>query len=786
VSVTAPATATFSVAGTGSPTLAYQWQTSTNGGATWSNVGSNAPSYTTPATNAGANGTRVRVQLTDASSNLVSRVATLTVLTGSVSGVGYCFSNAAGWCYVQPAPQGLALTALAIDGGTGKVYAGGAGTLMASSDNGNSWAIGRDPDQRYWYDLAAPGSGVLVGIARASTSSSSYQRILRSTDGGQTWATALDLTNNVTSLSFADANVGVATGFAILRTTNGGANWSTVTVPASVLPSGMYVGPVAYAGNNTFVAQTYLSGVGGFLRSTDGGLTWAQVNSGTPAAGGYKMAFGGTGFGVAVGRSGFTGTILRTTDYGATWSTVGNGGFADGCADSVGFADANTAVVFGCFSSFIRSTDGGATWSAPNDGLAKQQSGQNFWDVQFANGSLGFAVGNYGAVVRTLDGGQTWARIAGGSLNESISQIETAPGGATVLATNLSGTTPLRSTDAGASWTPVADTFVGLFSWGSANVVMGTYFSTVLLSTDAGRTWTTVRTDPSMSNRLVAMSTPTNAVIFATDINAAAGTGGRAYRTTDAGATWTQAALPNGKAIYTARFLTPLVGLAGGEAGTLFRTTDGGSTWTAVDFQPTRPDVNVQNIGRVSDTVAVIATDTEIKRSTDGGLTWTQTYLTNAGSVLGLAFKDTLNGIAVGVDSILLTADGGQTWTSLSTLSLPVLSTATWANATTPIVAGDGGVILRNTRSGALAASRATALSVRGAPAAQPPVAAPPAPQATKRRAGAPALPNRRGVVAPMPPVATTDALGRPQIQRTVVTEQGPARRTVTPAPGTP
>lgn len=87
-SVTAPATATFSVTAsvtTGTGTIAYQWQLSTDSGASFSNIsGATSAAYTTPATTETTfdeNGYQYRVKLTTdtGASEVVSDAATLTV-----------------------------------------------------------------------------------------------------------------------------------------------------------------------------------------------------------------------------------------------------------------------------------------------------------------------------------------------------------------------------------------------------------------------------------------------------------------------------------------------------------------------------------------------------------------------------------------------------------------------------------------------------------------------------------------------------------------------------------
>lgn len=87
-SVTAPATGTFAVTAsvtTGTGTIAYQWQLSTDSGASFSDIsGANSASYTTPATTEvtfDENGYQYRVKLTTdtGAAEVVSTAATLTV-----------------------------------------------------------------------------------------------------------------------------------------------------------------------------------------------------------------------------------------------------------------------------------------------------------------------------------------------------------------------------------------------------------------------------------------------------------------------------------------------------------------------------------------------------------------------------------------------------------------------------------------------------------------------------------------------------------------------------------
>jgi hypothetical protein len=79
--VIAPAPATFTATAEGTPAPAYQWQRSTDGGQSWSELaGATSPTYVTPATALADHGTRFRVRVTNGvSADLTSAAATLTV-----------------------------------------------------------------------------------------------------------------------------------------------------------------------------------------------------------------------------------------------------------------------------------------------------------------------------------------------------------------------------------------------------------------------------------------------------------------------------------------------------------------------------------------------------------------------------------------------------------------------------------------------------------------------------------------------------------------------------------
>jgi photosystem II stability/assembly factor-like uncharacterized protein len=123
------------------------------------------------------------------------------------------------------------------------------------------------------------------------------------------------------------------------------------------------------------------------------------------------------------------------------------------------------------------------------------------------------------------------------------------------------------------------------------------------------------------------------------------------------------------------------VAWASGSGSTVLRTTDGGKTWPALTVTSERLDFrDVDAVDARTAYLLSIGTGTasRIYKTADAGVTWTLQHTNQdpKGFLDAMAFWDATHGIVVGdsVDgafSILLTADGGKTWTPVPSSSLP-------------------------------------------------------------------------------------------------------------------
>jgi photosystem II stability/assembly factor-like uncharacterized protein len=164
----------------------------------------------------------------------------------------------------------------------------------------------------------------------------------------------------------------------------------------------------------------------------------------------------------------------------------------------------------------------------------------------------------------------------------------------------------------------------------------------------------------------------------------------RIFKTTDAGASWTQQYVnPDEKGFLDAMtFWDADNGLVIGDSidgrFQILSTSDGGATWAkipAAALPPALPDessfsASGSNIAMVGRDHAWIATGSRVLHTADRGKTWsvTQAPLDSSASagIFSITFRDTQHGVMVGgdfrqetaaVNNAAWTSDGGKTWT---------------------------------------------------------------------------------------------------------------------------
>jgi photosystem II stability/assembly factor-like uncharacterized protein len=564
--------------------------------------------------------------------------------------------GSSGWQWGNPLPQGNTVRAMSFAGATGYA-AGDFGTLLKTTDGGNSWSGLRvGTFQGLTVVQALDANTVFAGggcVAR------------RSTDGGATFTavrfTPVEINCRVglRDLSFVSADIGyvlLADG-SVFTTTDGG----TLFAQRTAVPESRAAGGSANAGGIVFLdARTgYATSGSKIFQTLDGGVSWRGVANAGPTLDDLWFADAQHGFAVGAG-----GAFLRSDDGGSTWAAravapsgqsltsigcnpskvcilttaagtelirTGEYGDAGGTVvtpstDQVfaaGFASpqrvvaagqngatvvsddtgvrftpiggriggtfralraggaANTAYAPGAGGALAKTTDGGRTWSTGN-----VPTPSDLLDVSFPTATDGYALDVDGGLFHTRDGGGAWEGLNTGSTRRPRAVL--APDASTVLVVGPRGLR--RSEDAGQTFDEVRGRAVRsaqltgvttahangtLFVWGS---------STVARSDDGGATWIavpkpgrTTRERRSLRTAQVAFASATTGLLR--------DTAGRIWRTTDAGRRWTLLTSVGtedvvGMAASSSRKATLTISRFGGQSGGyLLRSVDAGATW---------------------------------------------------------------------------------------------------------------------------------------------------------------------------------------------------------------
>jgi photosystem II stability/assembly factor-like uncharacterized protein len=686
------------------------------------------------------------------------------------------------------------------------------GLLELSAQQQQTWTpIGPAPTTPKFFDNWGQTSGRINAVA---VSPSNPQLILvgastggvwRSTDGGQTFAPAsddqVDLAVGAIAFAPSDSSTVYAgmgdndngyVGTGVLKSTDGGQTWARVsnsTLPAQAVTGDIAVDPTNP--NRVYVAQpakldaaTNIASPGGFFLSSDGGVNWTKtlggnardvaihttnpqtlylgmrtVDGGTPGV--YKSTNGGQTWSLVfvspygnltrdlrlavtpadpervyayIGRStgGVEVRVEVSADGGATWSNRGAAAGVDpaqfGYNTYVNVSPSDASTVYVGARDIYKSTDGGLTWAnltndyTPVSGTltytprsSKAHSDQQSFAFSPADPNLIYAA-NDGGLYKSADGGQTFRslnstlsltqfvhlslhptdpsisyggtqdngtqkRLAGSS---QWAEFSTGDGGHSVIdpidpslvyPTYVRGTVfrYFQNGTLGAGFGAVADesafgesftspriAFYPPFTGNGADHKL--YFGTWRLfvcadcndptrSIDGTKppTWAApagtldlTKGNSDVLNVIVVAPSNTN-VIYTGSVF------GRAMVSTDGGSTWTDvtAGLPD-RAIesITVDQLNPAVAyltVSGYASGHVFKTTNAGAAWTDVSGNLPNVPVNCFLFDPLRPTTVYVGTDVGVFRSSAGGTTW-ETFNSGMPPVIVTALASQANG----------------------------------------------------------------------------------------------------------------------------------------------
>jgi photosystem II stability/assembly factor-like uncharacterized protein len=257
--------------------------------------------------------------------------------------------------------------------------AGSGGTLLKTSNGGESWNFVSVPNQDFrGVDFLDANNGYLIANSG---------KVYKTTDGGLNWTEkVLNSSCVVSKLQFIDNNVGYANcSSRIYRTNNAGQTWTQYFYSSYSNYLSFHFwdankGAIEYEGN--------------FALTSNGGSNWQTISGSPPISRSMQFLDANT----LVGISSIANVFLKSTDGGLTWTEKT---FADNSfyAILMRFANASQgwAINGGVPSKILSTSDGGNTW-LPN---TVSYTG-NFFpnDMHFVNAQTGWAVGNNGVILK--------------------------------------------------------------------------------------------------------------------------------------------------------------------------------------------------------------------------------------------------------------------------------------------------------------------------------------------------------------------------------------------------
>ncbi len=293
-------------------------------------------------------------------------------------------------------------------------------------------------------------------------------------------------------------------------------------------------------------------------------------------------------------------------------------------------------------------------WTAQTSGIATY-----LYSTKAVSQTVAWAAGAGGRVLRTVNGGNSWTSVGGGNIGiADIYNIDAISANTAFVTTSPAATYIFRTTNGGTSWDTVytlAGGFINAIKMFDAtngiaegDPVGGTW--TIARTTNGGSSWARIATEPAQVGGEFGTQNGL-ATIGNSHIWFNSGVGGRIYRSTNAGVSWSSGVAPF-PATSNVWFNNTQYGVSTGSAASgVARSTDGGATWTTVTVAGTGFLIACGGAGNDD---FWYARGTTVYRSTNRGAAFTSAYV-GTGSYVGLSFV----GYGSGTSGWAVTSTGG-------------------------------------------------------------------------------------------------------------------------------
>lgn len=277
---------------------------------------------------------------------------------------------------------------------------GDGGRILKTTNSGTNWNLVPNPATN------KPLSSIHIVDSNICYVVGWFETIIKTTDAGASWIIIRNgewgFGSSYDGVFFIDENTGWigGTGQKILKTTNGG---------ETIITHPLFMGEINeifFKDVNTGLLTS--SGVTTF-KSTDGGLNWTLLSLpiGTRIPTFNKISVVDNKY---CWLAGSDNRVFKSTDFGDSWDTVARAPVAQ-LTSSMRFAtfiNKDTGFLGGEAAYLYKSTNGGLNWVRENTGNYERA----MFSMYMYNDSLAWIVGNSGKITHTTNGGQVFVGVS--------------------------------------------------------------------------------------------------------------------------------------------------------------------------------------------------------------------------------------------------------------------------------------------------------------------------------------------------------------------------------------
>ncbi len=273
-------------------------------------------------------------------------------------------------------------------------------------------------------------------------------------------------------------------------------------------------------------------------------------------------------------------------------------------------------------------------------------------DVSFCDENTGMISGFGGTVYTTTNGGETWRTI---NTNAHMTFLSCYSLNEKTYFTARHGL--FKSTDYGTTWRATKlSTEISVFEiWfkdsktGFLSSGAGTY-----RSTDAGETWSKIADEIAKNMQFtsedIGYFSYGSTAVTEFPVSGSLPSSGDIYRTTNGGKTWKAMGL-DVKEITAMSFISDKTGFFATIDNSIYKTTDGGETCTLIGEK----EFHSYDLFFINENQGLVCTGKGISITTDGGKTFTPEYTyTGNGSIYDFEFPNPATGYAIGNNGVIL------------------------------------------------------------------------------------------------------------------------------------